>query len=140
MRAGPAAASRPKPCAEVNLAGGFAILKDISGATQYLLIPTSEIGGIEDPSLLASLARNYFADAWQARGFVEKVLGHAMPRDTLSLAINSASGRTQDQLHIHIDCIRADVRDALLSERPNIGWRWTVLKRRLPVICTAPGG
>ena len=81
----------PKPCAEVNLAGGFAILKDISGATQYLLIPMSEIGGIEDPSLLAPLARNYFADAWQARGFVEKALGHAMPRDTLSLAINSAS-------------------------------------------------
>ena len=51
----------PKPCAEVNLAGGFAILKDISGATQYLLIPMSEIGGIEDPSLLAPLARNYFA-------------------------------------------------------------------------------
>ena len=107
------------------------MLKDISGATQYLLIPTTEIGGIEDPSLLAPLARNYFADAWQARGFVEKALGHAMPRDMLSLAINSASGRTQDQFHIHIDCIRADVRDALLRERPNIGWRWTVLKTPL---------
>src|SRR5580693_9272193 len=121
----------PKPCAEVNLAGGFAILKDISGATRYLLIPMSEIGGIEDPSLLAPLARNYFADAWQARGFVEKALGHAMPRDTLSLAINSESGRTQDQFHIHIDCIRADIRDALLRERPNIGWRWTLMRTPL---------
>ena len=53
----------PKPCAVVNLAGGFAVLKDISGATQFLLIPTAEIGGIADPSLLAPLARNYFADA-----------------------------------------------------------------------------
>jgi CDP-diacylglycerol pyrophosphatase len=117
----------PKPCAEVNLAGGFAVLKDISGATQYLLIPTKQIGGIESPWLLAPFAANYFADAWQARGLVEKALGHAMPPDMLSLAINSESGRTQDQLHIHIDCLRADVRDTLLRERANIGWRWTVL-------------
>jgi CDP-diacylglycerol pyrophosphatase len=121
----------PKPCAEVDLAGGYAVLKDIKGATQFLLIPTTQLGGIEDRSLLAPFARNYFADAWQARSFVEKALGHAMPRDMLSLAINSASGRTQDQFHIHIDCIRADVRDALLRERPNIGWRWTVLKTPL---------
>jgi CDP-diacylglycerol pyrophosphatase len=121
----------PKPCAEVNLAGGFAVLKDISGATQFLLIPTKKISGIENPSLLAPFAANYFADAWQARGLVEKALGHAMPPDMLSLAINSDSGRTQDQLHIHIDCIRADVRDALLRERPNIGWRWTLLNTPL---------
>jgi CDP-diacylglycerol pyrophosphatase len=117
----------PKPCAEVDLPGGFAVLKDIAGASQFLLIPTTEVGGIEDPTLLAPLARNYFAAAWQARSFVEQALGHPMPRDTLSLAINSASGRTQDQLHIHIDCIRADVRDALFRERPNIGWRWRLL-------------
>jgi CDP-diacylglycerol pyrophosphatase len=121
----------PKPCAEVALAGGYAILKDIKGATQFLLIPTTQLGGIEDRALLAPIARNYFADAWQARGFVEKALGRAMPRDMLSLAINSASGRTQDQFHIHIDCIRADVRDALLRERPNIGWRWSLLKTPL---------
>jgi CDP-diacylglycerol pyrophosphatase len=121
----------PKPCAEVDLAGGYAVLKDIQGATQFLLIPTTQLGGIEDRALLAPFARNYFADAWLARGFVEKALGHTMPRDMLSLAINSASGRTQDQFHIHIDCIRADVRDTLLRERPNIGWRWTVLKTPL---------
>jgi CDP-diacylglycerol pyrophosphatase len=121
----------PKPCAEVDLAGGFAVLKDIAGASQFLLIPTTEVGGIEDPLLLAPFARNYFADAWQARSLVEKALGHAMPRDMLSLAINSASGRTQDQFHIHIDCIRADVRDTLLRERPNIGWRWSLMKTPL---------
>jgi CDP-diacylglycerol pyrophosphatase len=121
----------PKPCAEVDLAGGYAVLKDIKGASQFLLIPTTQVGGIEDRSLLAPFARNYFADAWQARSFVEKALGHAMSRDMLSLAINSASGRTQDQFHIHIDCIRADVRDALLRERPNIGWRWSLLRTPL---------
>jgi CDP-diacylglycerol pyrophosphatase len=117
----------PKPCAEVDLGGGFAVLKDINGATQFLLIPTTEVGGIESRALLAPLASNYFADAWQARSFVEKTLGHAMPRDMLSLAINSEQGRTQDQLHIHIDCIRADVRDTLARDRAKIGWRWSEL-------------
>ena len=117
----------PKPCAAVHLGGGYAVLKDINGATQFLLIPTTQVGGIEDPALLAPFARNYFADAWRARGFVEKALGHALPRDTLSLAINSESGRTQDQFHIHIDCIRADVRDTLQRELPKIRWRWATL-------------
>ncbi len=56
----------PKPCAEVNLgsglAGGYAVLKDIRGATQYLLIPTQPISGIESRALLAPHAANYFAD------------------------------------------------------------------------------
>jgi CDP-diacylglycerol pyrophosphatase len=53
-----------------------------------------------------------------------------MPRDTLSLAINSELARTQGQLHIHIDCVRADIRDTLRRERPEIGRRW----RPLPVL------
>ena len=36
----------PKPCAEVDLAGGYAVLKDIKGASQFLLIPTTQVGGI----------------------------------------------------------------------------------------------
>jgi CDP-diacylglycerol pyrophosphatase len=124
----------PKPCAEVDLksgpGGGFAVLKDIRGATQFLLIPTQQIGGIESRALLAPHAANYFADAWQARRLVEKSLGHAMPRDTLSLAINSELARSQNQLHIHIDCVRADIRDELRRERSEIGRRW----KPLPVL------
>jgi CDP-diacylglycerol pyrophosphatase len=45
----------PKPCAEVDLAGGFAVLKDIAGASQFLLIPTAEVGGIEAPRFLRLL-------------------------------------------------------------------------------------
>jgi CDP-diacylglycerol pyrophosphatase len=122
----------PWPCAKVDLArgvgGGFAILKDLNGATQHLLIPTRKITGIESPALLAANATNYFAEAWQNRGFVAWALLRPMPRDTLSLAINSDVGRSQNQLHIHIDCIRADVRQALLSQRAAIGPRWAPLK------------
>jgi CDP-diacylglycerol pyrophosphatase len=121
----------PKPCAVVDLkrgiVGGHAVLKDINGPTQYLLIPTRPIGGIESRTLLEPRAANYFADAWRARHLVDKVLGRAMARDALSLAINSELARSQNQLHIHIDCVRADVRDALRRQRAAIGRRWKLL-------------
>jgi len=121
----------PKPCAEVDLQNGaehgYAVLKDLHGATQYLLIPTQRIVGIESPELLAPDAANYFADAWNARSFVEKTLGHALPVDVLSLAVNSKLARTQNQLHIHIDCIRPDVRATLDKLRAGIGDTWAPL-------------
>jgi CDP-diacylglycerol pyrophosphatase len=115
---------RPTPCAVVDLAEGFAILKDIVGETQYLLIPTTRITGIESPVVLAPATPNFFAEAWGQTGLVDARLGKTLPRQDLSLAINSISGRTQDQLHIHIDCIRADVRDALARHADGIGTTW----------------
>jgi len=121
----------PKPCVEVDLKNGvergYAVLKDIRGATQYLLIPTQRIVGIESPALVAPDAENYFADAWNARGFVEEAVGRALPIDTLSLAVNSEFARTQNQLHIHIDCILPDVRATLLKLRASIGANWAPL-------------
>ncbi len=117
------------PCVAVDLnkgvAGGFAVIKDQRGQTQYLLLPTQRITPMESGTLLAPRATNYFADAWRERRLVEKALGHVTPRDTLSLAVNSELSRTQNQLHIHIDCVRADVRDALNDEVAKIGSRWT---------------
>jgi CDP-diacylglycerol pyrophosphatase len=112
------------PCAVVDLAAGYAILKDIVGETQYLLIPTRRITGIESPAVLAPATPNYFAEAWNETGLVDARLGKTLPRQDLSLAINALSGRTQDQLHIHIDCIRADVRDALARHAASVGRQW----------------
>jgi CDP-diacylglycerol pyrophosphatase len=46
--------SDPGPCALVELTSGqrrgYAVLKDLVGATQFLLIPTDQISGIESPS------------------------------------------------------------------------------------------
>ena len=106
-------------------------MKDFIGATQFLLIPTKKIRGIESRSVRARGATNYFAEAWKARGLTEKALGRAMPSDTMSLAVNSEFGRTQNQLHIHIDCIRADVRKALHSQRSKITGRWASLNKPL---------
>jgi CDP-diacylglycerol pyrophosphatase len=121
----------PSPCVKVDLSGGeaagFAVLKDRRGATQVLLIPTRHLSGIESRALLARDATNYFAAAWAERDRVAWKLLRPMPRETLSLAINSDVGRSQNQLHIHIDCVRADVRDALWRERSAIGRRWAPL-------------
>jgi CDP-diacylglycerol pyrophosphatase len=123
--------SNPKPCASVDLKDGYAILKDIRGRTQYLLIPTIRVSGIESPDLLTPEAPNYFAYAWGARGYVERAAGRALPRSAISLAINSAKARSQNQLHIHIDCIRPDVHQVLERDLARIGDSWTPLAEPL---------
>jgi CDP-diacylglycerol pyrophosphatase len=49
----------PSPCAVVDLDMGYVILKDREGATQFLLMPTARISGIESPAILAQNAPNY---------------------------------------------------------------------------------
>jgi CDP-diacylglycerol pyrophosphatase len=121
----------PMPCVRVDLDGGidkgFAVLKDIWGNTQFLLIPTARIPGIESPAILAPDAPNYFAEAWDARTYIDAALGRQLPREDIGLAINSDVGRSQDQLHIHVDCVRPDVQAALRNEAAAIGERWAPL-------------
>ena len=119
----------PSPCALVNIpdgtAKGYAVLKDITGIAQFLLIPTARISGIEDPELLDPEATNYFDAAWKERYFVEERLHGPVPRDAMTLAINSVYGRSQNQLHIHIDCIRVDVRAAIDGNLDKVKGVWT---------------
>lgn len=125
----------PAPCADVEIESGeqrgYAVLKDTDGAHQYLLIPTARITGIEDPALREPMAPNYFAEAWRARSFTEARAGGSLPRDWVSLAVNSVETRSQDQLHIHIDCLRADVRQALDEQARGIGSAWTPMPLKL---------
>jgi CDP-diacylglycerol pyrophosphatase len=119
----------PAPCTAVDLAGGegggTAVLKDLVGVAQFLLIPTSRLGGIESPELLAPDAPNYWDSAWQARRYVDERLQRNLPRDAVGLAINSAYGRSQAQFHIHVDCLREDVRAFLRAHESEIGTRWS---------------
>jgi len=115
----------PAPCTAVDPDDGYAVLKDIVGATQFLLIPTARVNGIDDPAILAPNAPNYWQAAWSAGHYVAQRAGRELPRDMLSLAINSSVGRTQDQLHIHIDCVRADVRAVLAGHTNDIRPQWS---------------
>ena len=130
---------QPAPCARVDLAGGAAagsaVLKDRRGVSQYLLVPTARITGIESPLLLAPGAANYFAAAWAAAPLVgaalHRPLPRPLPREDLALAINAETGRSQDQLHIHVDCIAPDVRAALDRAGPAIDGQWRPLPTAL---------
>jgi CDP-diacylglycerol pyrophosphatase len=121
----------PAPCALVNLGNGdgkgYALLKDIRGVAQYLLIPTRRISGIESPELLAPDAPNYLAEAWANRNLVSSRLHRELAWDGIGLAVNSASTRTQDQFHIHIDCVRPEVRAALAQHAGEIEDQWQPL-------------
>lgn len=119
------------PCREVNLAAGYVVLKDLIGPLQYLLMPVEKITGIESPRLLEDNTANFFNDAWQARGYLVEKHGAPIPDSALSLAINSASGRTQNQLHIHISCLRPEVRKQLDSAVGAIGVHWRALPSAL---------
>jgi CDP-diacylglycerol pyrophosphatase len=122
------ASSDPAPCSLVDLSigerHGYAVLKDLVGATQFLVIPTDWISGIESPALLEPDATNYFAAAWHASSFVDARAGVDIPRDWMSLAVNSAVARTQNQFHIHVDCVRADVRESLSRHIADVGSDW----------------
>jgi len=122
-------AGDPSPCAIVDIGKGvtkgYALLKDLRGVSQYLLIPTSQVAGIESSAILAKHAPNYFSEAWRWRSLFESLLHRRMPRDAISLAINSASGRSQNQLHVHIDCLRSDVSKILQLHQAEVGARWS---------------
>ena len=121
-------ALNPAPCAYVSLGSahepGFAVLKDRTGQTQHLLIPTDRITGIEDPQLLKPGSEAYLVHAWAFRALDFARIGHDLPDRDMSLAINSQYGRSQNQLHIHIDCVRPAVRDALARDQASIGPEW----------------
>jgi CDP-diacylglycerol pyrophosphatase len=121
----------PAPCLRVDLKGGidkgYVILKARVGIAQFLLIPTRRIAGIESPDLLAPSAPNYWAAAWQSRTYVMAAAKRDLAWNTVGLAINSALSRSQDEFHIHIDCLRPDVRGLLAADGAEIGMNWAEL-------------
>jgi CDP-diacylglycerol pyrophosphatase len=118
----------PAPCVRVDLKDGYVVIKDVEHPTQYLLVPSERVSGIESPALLAPKSPNYWLAAWTQRSLLEKQLGRPIPREDIGLAINSVTGRTQNQLHIHIDCVRPEVQQALAAQAPRLGARWTSVR------------
>jgi CDP-diacylglycerol pyrophosphatase len=118
----------PKPCLSVDLtdgeSGGHAVIKDLVGVAQLLAIPTAPVTGIEDPKLLRPGAPNYFAAAWRARELMAAFLKPAPAREDVSVAVNSKFSRSQDQLHLHVDCLKGEVVKALADYAPHLDGEW----------------
>jgi CDP-diacylglycerol pyrophosphatase len=120
----------PAPCERVSLYdpngsdAGYAILQDPAGGAHYLLVPTQTMAGLESSELLDGDAPNYFAEAWRAHDLLAKAIGHAVPRTDIGLVVNTERTRAYDQFHIHIECLRQDVADALRAASPRITDTW----------------
>jgi CDP-diacylglycerol pyrophosphatase len=121
----------PAPCERVYLAdsktnhSGYAVLADRKGGAHYLLIPTQTMAGIESGELLDPEAPNYFAEAWHARDLITQYVGHPVARSAIGLAVNTARSRSQDQFHIHIECLRQDVFDSLRTAAERVTDIWS---------------
>jgi CDP-diacylglycerol pyrophosphatase len=115
----------PGPCTDVDLGGGEdggeALLKDLNGVAQELAIPTRRITGIEDPFILTPEAPNYFVYAWRERAALEALLKTSAPREAVGVSINSLYARSQNQLHLHVDCMDRQVAEDLAAHLGDIG-------------------
>jgi CDP-diacylglycerol pyrophosphatase len=121
----------PYPCEKVFLAEaetdstGYALLADPDGGAHYLLIPTQTMTSTENGELLDPNLPNYFADAWDGRYLLSNFIGHAVPRIDVGLVVTTPASRTQNQFHIHIECLRQDVVGALSATADKVTDVWS---------------
>lgn len=121
----------PAPCERVVLANlkdansGYAVLAAAGGGAHYILVPTRTMAGIESSELLDPDAPNYFAEAWHARGLLGTFVGRDVSRSAVGLAVGIAVARTQDQFHVHIECLQQDTVRALRAASDGISDAWS---------------
>lgn len=121
----------PEPCLRVNLQQRYAVFNDANGPLHTLLIPTDKITGIESAVLLDRETENYFQHGWDSRYFLQQKSTFPIPERYLALAINSRYGRTQNQLHLHLACLKPEVYQSILQQKGNIGYQWQALNGSL---------
>ena len=127
-----AATGLPFPCLKVDAAAGYAVLRPPYGKADTILVPTVKISGLEAPGLQSPSAPNYFELAWQARSFLADKTSRKLAHDDVALAVNSSLSRSQNQLHVHLDCIARDMQMALRTLEPDLpATGWTRLAKPL---------
>jgi CDP-diacylglycerol pyrophosphatase len=120
----------PLPCLKVDAKRGFVVLRAPLDATRILIVPTRRIEGIENPIILQDGAPNLWAIAWNERDRVTSAARRPLAWSDIGMAINSRRTRTQDQLHIHVDCVDPRLKRALASQAGQISTKWSLLNLR----------
>ncbi len=100
----------------------YAVLREPTDKERTIIAPLADVPGIEDPRLLAADVPNYFDAAWKERadGLGLRAWKDLPPNFAL-FAINAASWRTQDRLHIHMGCETPRFRTLLKTYATEIG-------------------
>ncbi|WP_336488906.1 CDP-diacylglycerol diphosphatase [Methylobacterium nigriterrae] len=122
---------RPFPCLDVRLGSdgepGFVVLRAPPARTEVVVVPTDRIAGLEVEALRAAPGAAYWQAALAARHYVTDALKGGLALADVAMAVNSQGGRTQDQLHIHLDCVQPAVREALRMHAASFGPAWAPL-------------
>jgi CDP-diacylglycerol pyrophosphatase len=124
----------PAPCERVGAPDGapvnpaYALLHDRKGGAHFLLIPTRTVRGIDEREVIGAEAPNYFAAAWLARDVLASAVGRQIPRAAVGMAINPLRSRSQDQLHIHIECLRAGIYQGLRQAADELRTTWSQVR------------
>jgi CDP-diacylglycerol pyrophosphatase len=92
----------------------YIILKDNAPQKPegFLLIPVQPVTGVDDEQIFSAPFADLWSSAWL---WSEKYPGK--PAAITGLAVNSALARTQNQLHIHVSCVRMDVATTLRKKK-----------------------
>lgn len=114
------------PCDAVDRRAGYVIVKDLCGPTQYLMLPSKRLSGIESEDL--ARAPNYFAAAWNNRHWVAQRAGRELKPEELALALNSIDRRSQNQFHIHLDLARPELAAALRPYQHDPVGSWSLFR------------
>ncbi|WP_244479669.1 CDP-diacylglycerol diphosphatase [Methylobacterium sp. Leaf111] len=126
---------RAFPCLAVDLGDkerpGTAVLRAPGQPTHTVVMPTAPVAGLEAPQLQQAAGNVYWKAALAARSYVLSALGGRLPVEQIGVAVNAENGRTQDQLHIHLDCIKPTVEAALRRYAPHLRATWTAFAVRL---------
>lgn len=116
------------PCLEADPKRGFVVIRAPAETTHIIVAPTERIEGVESPALLRQQAPNFWSLAWNKKDRVISSAPRPLASDDIGMAVNSKRGRTQDQLHIHVDCVDARLKRALAAGR--ISSRWSAVDLR----------
>jgi CDP-diacylglycerol pyrophosphatase len=75
-----------------------------------LVSPTAKIQGLESEELRSAEAPNLWLCAWKERNRLNALTGQHLSSNRIIMAVNSKATRSQDQLHLHLACVKRDVR------------------------------
>ena len=112
---------KPYPCVYVDIDNKYVIANG-SEPGDYLLLPTDQISGIESHQISRLNSRNYWQYAWNKaidKDYIRSKAPQVKFPEQIGLAINSPQARHQDQLYIHLSCIKKTVSDELDKAEKN---------------------